>query len=125
MIADIARIRILAVDDHLIIRSALGNEPEFHASLRPLGATQTITPRKFFFAKAAHACTSAASRKPEWKSLLKEHRALPLRGALRGERSSTPGNGVVVQSYWSCLPKDVNEPRCASRSRWFFSISGW
>lgn len=28
MIADIARIRILAVDDHPVIRSALWNEPE-------------------------------------------------------------------------------------------------
>jgi hypothetical protein len=51
MIADIARTRIFAVDDHPIIRSALGNEPEFHASLRPLGATQTTTPRRFFLHK--------------------------------------------------------------------------
>ena len=36
MSADIAMVRILAADDHLIVRSTLGNEPEFPAPLRSL-----------------------------------------------------------------------------------------
>jgi hypothetical protein len=36
MSADIAMVRILGVDNHPIVRSALGNEPEFPAPLRSL-----------------------------------------------------------------------------------------
>jgi hypothetical protein len=51
MIANIARILILAVDEHANIRSALGNEPETQASSTRRRVMQTTTPRKFFLQK--------------------------------------------------------------------------
>jgi hypothetical protein len=58
-----ARIRIYAVDDHPIVHSAIGNEPDFQAPCVPWSKADNHSSR-ILIAKAPHACKNAASRKP-------------------------------------------------------------
>jgi hypothetical protein len=59
-----ARIRILAVGDHPIGRSALRNEPEFQAPRVPRSHADNRRSSRILTTKAPDASTNAVSRKP-------------------------------------------------------------